>query len=465
MSIRARLALWYGGIMALLLILFGSALYGILHGILLTGVDRTLEETTAEIQSSVLRQTFSSPSSWAEIIRIPSLNVFAAPDVYVQARQPSGQLQAASSNLYTQQLPDLPGDAWQQVLAGQIDVRTVSVSGTRLRLRTEVISGSEGPAGVIQVAVSLHSMDETLRGLSGLLLGIGGLGLLMALLGGAFLARQSLAPVVRVTETARRIAATEDLGERLPAPAVQDELGELATTFNEMLDRLQRLFQSQQRFIADVSHELRTPLAAIRGNLEVLQRGAAADPELLNESLSDVSLEVARLSRMVADLLVLARAEAGVHVEHRPVELDQLLLEVYREARHLSRGVEVRLGQEDQARVRGDADRLKQLLLDLVDNSLKYTAAGGTVTLSLGRQDSWACLAVSDTGVGISAEDLPHIFDRFYRGKDTHRRGGMGLGLSIAQWIVQEHGGQISVTSGPAGSTFTVRLPLLDTAD
>ncbi len=462
MSIRARLALWYGGIMAILLVIFGGALYGILRGSLITGADRTLDETAAEIQSSARRQISLTPFNWSEVVTLPPLDVFAASDVFVQARQLSGEIAAASANLRGRELPSLPDDSWRQVLAGQIDVRTVSVEGTRLRLRTESLFVGDRPAGVIQVAISLHSVDEALQRLLSLLLAIGGMGLLMALLGGAFLARQSLAPVVRVTETARRIAATEDLGERLPAPTVQDELGELVTTFNEMLDRLQRLFQSQQRFIADVSHELRTPLAAIRGNLEVLQRGAAADPELLNESLSDVSLEVARLSRMVTDLLVLARAEAGVHVEHRPVELDQLLLEVYREARHLSRGVEVRLGQEDQARIQGDADRLKQLLLNLVDNSLKYTPAGGVVTLSLGRQDSWACLSVSDTGGGINPDDLPHIFDRFYRGKDNHRRGGIGLGLSIAQWIVQEHGGEISVASGPAGSTFTVRLPLLE---
>jgi len=228
-----------------------------------------------------------------------------------------------------------------------------------------------------------------------------------------------------------------------------------------MLDRLQRLFQGQQRFITDISHELRTPLAAIRGNLEVLQRGAQADPALLQESLQDIEREVARLSRMVADLLALARADAGVHLERRPVELGPLLLEVYREARHLARGAEVRLGGEDEVQVEGDPDRLKQLLLNLVDNALKYTPPGGTVTLSLYREGSWVCLCVADTGPGIAAGDLPHLFERFYRGKGAGRRSGMGLGLSIARWIAQEHGGQITVESREGqGSTFTLWLPL-----
>jgi len=460
-SIRLRLALWYGGILALLLVLFGGALYGILQSSLLSGVDRTLSDTAAEVQSSVRLQVTVTGFNWAEAVTIPPLDVFAAPDVFVQVRYLNGSVAATSANLLGRQIPGLPTEEWSSVLSGTVDLRTVQEETVRVRVRSEPVLVNGQPVGVLQVAASLRSMDEALNRLFALLLAGGVVGLLLAVLGGAFLAQQALSPIARITDTARRIAATEDLGERLPHLAVQDEVGQLASTFNEMLDRLQRLFQGQQRFIADVSHELRTPLAAIRGNLEVLQRGAQADPALLQESLEDISREVTRLSRMVADLLALARAEAGVHLERRPVELDSLLLEVYREARHLARGVEVRLGGEDQAQVLGDADRLKQLLLNLVDNALKYTSAGGTVSLSLSRQDSWACLAVSDTGSGIPADDLPHVFERYYRGRTSPRRGGMGLGLSIAYWIAEEHGGRIVVESEMGkGSTFTVWLPL-----
>lgn len=462
MSIRTRLTLWYGGILALLLFLFGGTLYTILHSSLLSGVDRTLARTAAQVQASARRQiAITFPFNWEEVITLPPLDVFSAPGVFVQVRHPNGTVAATSANLLGQALPELPMADAERVLQGAVDLRTVRVGTVRVRLRSEAIVADGRAVGMLQVGASLQQVDETLMRLLRLLLAGGGLGLLLAVLGGSLLSRQALAPISRVTETARRIAHTDDLGERIAAPRVQDEVGRLVSTFNEMLDRLQRLFQAQQRFITDLSHELRTPLAAIRGNLEVLQRGAGADPDMLQESLQDIEREVARLSRMVADLLALARADAGVHLERRPVQLDALLLEVYREARHLARGIEVRLGSEDQVEIEGDPDRLKQLLLNLVDNALKFTPPGGTVTLSLYREGPWACLAVQDTGPGIAPEDLPHLFERFYRGRTAGRRGGMGLGLSIARWIAEEHGGQITVeTRMGQGSTFTVWLPL-----
>jgi signal transduction histidine kinase len=467
MSIRTRLTLWYGGILALLLLLFGSALYAILHGSLLSGIDRTLARTAAQVQASARRQiAITPPFNWEEVITLPPLDVFASPGVFVQVRHPNGTIAATSANLLGQVLPELPTADADRVLKGGVDLRTVRVGTARVRLRSEAIVADGRAVGMLQVAASLQQVDEALARLLRLLLAGGALGLLLAVLGGSLLSRQALDPISRVTETARRIAHTDDLGERIPAPRVQDEVGRLVSTFNEMLDRLQRLFQGQQRFITDLSHELRTPLAAIRGNLEVLQRGAGADPDTLQDSLHDIEREVARLSRMVADLLALARADAGMHLERRPVQLEALLLEVYREARHLSRGVEVRLGNEDQVEIEGDPDRLKQLLLNLVDNALKFTPPGGTVTLSLYREGPWACLAVQDTGPGIPEEDLPHLFERFYRGRSAGRRGGMGLGLSIARWIAGEHGGQITVeTRAGQGSTFTVWLPLPHAAD
>ncbi len=466
MSIRLRLLLWYSGLLVLLLSAFGGILYAVLQSSLLAQIDRTLMETAQEVQAGARRRVAITPFNWHEVVTLPPLDVFASPSIFVQVRYPAGIVAATSANLRNRTLPTLPAKDWEKVLQGQVDVRIVQVGSIRLRMRSEVIAFEDRPAGVLQVAMPLRSVDETLQNLLEILLIGGGVGLLLSILGGIFLSGRALAPVARVTETSRRIAATEDLKERLPPPRTRDEVGRLVLTFNEMLERLQSLFQTQQRFLADVSHELRTPLAAIRGNLEVLLRGAQEDPNMLQESLADIEREVGRLSRMVADLLTLARAEAGVHLERRPVELDRLLLEVYREARHLAQGVEVRLGSEDQVQVLGDADQLKQLLLNLVDNSLKYTPAGGTVTLSLYRDDSWAYLSVADTGVGIAPQDLPYIFERFYRGGDRRRvrRTGLGLGLAIARWIAQEHGGDIQVESRPGqGSTFTVRLPPLPT--
>jgi signal transduction histidine kinase len=230
-----------------------------------------------------------------------------------------------------------------------------------------------------------------------------------------------------------------------------------------MLARLETLFQAQQRLVADVSHELRTPLTTIQGNLDLLRRGAADDLITRGEALRTIGDQTTRMRRLINDLLLLAQADAGLKLRLQPVELDTLLLEVYREAQVMaqSQGVSVRLGAEDQALVQGDGDRLRQLLLNLVDNAIKYTSAGGQVTLGLSRSDGWAQVTVSDTGVGIAAEDLPHIFERFYRAdRSRGRSGGSGLGLSIAEWIAQAHGGRIQVTSQVGkGSTFTVWLP------
>ncbi len=201
----------------------------------------------------------------------------------------------------------------------------------------------------------------------------------------------------------------------------------------------------------------------MQGNLEVLDRGAARDPELLNESLADMRREVARLIRMANDLLLLAQSEAGVQLRHEPVELDTLLLEVHRELRPLANGVQLRIGEEDQVVVQGDRDRIKQALLNLGINALQHTPPDGVVTLGLAREDGCAALTVADSGAGIGAEDLPYIFERFYRADRSRSRdrGGAGLGLAIVKWIAEAHGGRVTVTSAPgAGSRFSLLLPM-----
>ena len=201
----------------------------------------------------------------------------------------------------------------------------------------------------------------------------------------------------------------------------------------------------------------------MQGNLEVLDRGAARDPELLAESLADMRREVARLIRMANDLLLLAQSEAGVQLRDEPIELDTLLLEVHRELRPLAGDVQLRLGHEDQIIVRGDRDRIKQALLNLGINALQHTPTGGTVTLGLARQDEYAALTVADSGNGIGADDLPYIFDRFYRADRSRSRhqGGAGLGLAIVKWVADAHSGRVEVTSTPGtGSQFSLLLPL-----
>jgi signal transduction histidine kinase len=253
-------------------------------------------------------------------------------------------------------------------------------------------------------------------------------------------------------------------------------VGQLAGAFNEMLERLERIFRAQRRFVADVSHELRTPLTTIRGNVDLLRRMGGTDPASLNA----IQNETARMVRLVGDLLMLAQADAGhLPIAREPIEMDALIAEIADQARVIA-GHRLQVvvecaepEREAPLTVRGDADRLRQLLLNLTDNAFKHTPDDGCVSLCLAQMDGWVRITVADTGSGISPEDLPHVFDRFYRAdKSRWRRPalseaspgvGVGLGLSIARWIAEAHGGRIEVQSEQGkGSAFHIWLPLAD---
>jgi signal transduction histidine kinase len=275
---------------------------------------------------------------------------------------------------------------------------------------------------------------------------------------------RALAPLDSVTDTVEQINRADDLARRIPYDGPEeDEIGSLIEAFNQTLERLETLFTSQQRFLADVSHELRTPLTVIKGNVDLIRRMKSLD----EESLSSIDQEAGRLTRLVGGLLLLVQAESGsVSLNIKPVELDTLLLEVFQEMKVLAgEKLKLHLTDIDQVLVNGDRDRLKQVLLNLVANAIQYTPQGGDVFLSLGKVAEQARLIIRDTGPGIPAEDLPHIFERFYRAEKSRTRSkttGFGLGLSITQWIVEKHGGRIEVDSKDVqGTTFCIWLPLL----
>lgn len=470
MSIRLRLTLWYVVLLAVILIAFGAALYAILSFGLVNEVDRTLQARAEEVQRGATIALEFQPEPRLFFLRgrytIPGANVFATPGIYVQLATPDGAPVSRSENLGDQVLV-VSAEALARVAQGDSLFTNVTVERVPLRVYVSPLIARGQIIGVIEVAQSLESVNLTLRRLATLLIGGIVAGLALAFGVGALLARSALAPIDRVTHAAQSITRAHDLTQRIEPTKTQDELGRLIATFNEMLARIEEFFRAQQRFVADVSHELRSPLTAIRGNLDLLRRGAAAEVGARQAALAAIESESARMQRMVADLLLLAQADAGVKIQKQIVELDTLLLDVYRQARLMAKDVKVSLGSEDQAQVLGDADRLKQLLLNLVDNAIKYTPAGGEVTLSLARDAQWVRVAVADTGVGIPAQDLPRIFDRFYRVDKARAReasssgGGTGLGLAIAKWIVDAHGGRIEVQSEVGkGSVFTVWLPV-----
>jgi two-component system OmpR family sensor kinase len=450
MTLRARLTLWYAGIMAVCLLLYGAAVYSILVYSLTSQVDETLARTAEDI-----RQTFRRD---VRGVSFSPLALDLTGSIYAQVWDSGGTLVARNVPLLDE--PFDPG----QLHGKKSSYSTVRVSGAPLRVLTYplVTVPEDELLGHLQLAAPLQTVEAARQLVLTVLLVGGVLAVGFAALVGWSTAGTALRPLNTVTETALQITRADDLSRRIPLRGPpRDEVGRLSAAFNETLERLERVFETQRRFMADVSHELRTPLTVIRGNMDLIRRTGHADAE----SLEAVVGEVDRMTRMVQDILLLSQAESGkLPLARDVVELDTLMLEGYQQAKLLAQGrQEIRIGTEDQARVIGDRDRLKQVLLNLLANAIDHNPAGGTVTLSLARVDTWARLTVSDTGPGIPKEELPHIFERFYRVDPSRRRGagGAGLGLSIAYWITRMHDGRLEVASQEgSGTAFSVWLPL-----
>lgn len=326
--------------------------------------------------------------------------------------------------------------------------------------------------GILQICTSTAPIDHFLAPFRlSLILGIiGALCLAMAL---TFpLVSVALRPLIEIERTSRRIARGE-LSVRIATPPTNDELGRLARSFNHMVARLETAFHKQKRFVADVSHELRTPLTALSGSLEMLLIGAdQGDPEATRRLARGMYAEVQRMNRMVEDLLVLTRLDDGkIALRQEQIDVGMLLNTVYEQAELLAHGQELRREvAADLASVRADRDHLQQVLLNLVDNALKFTPAGGRVELrARSDQRNSVMITVSDTGQGIDPAALPHVFDRFYRAdlarsRSPQQAGGSGLGLAIVRELVEAQDGRIEITSTPGqGTTVTLLFPAIQT--
>lgn len=464
MSIRMRLTLWYSGVLAAILASFGVLLYVILaHGLM-----REAEQAVRARADQVARTLLVQPTpAGPPVVILPRMDVFASPGTFMQAVDAYGVVFDRSANLDRQALPVTPSTL-AAARTGKPVLERVRVHGEPFLMYNRPMFPGEPPTGVIQVARSLTPVRDVLNRLRLLLLAIGAGGLVVAGTLGALLARKALEPINRLTQVAGEIGSSQDLSRRVAYAGPADEVGCLAATFNQMLSALESAKEqlaaslaAQRRFVADASHELRTPLQAIRTNAEVLRMGGAAvDPAERAQALDDIVSEAERLGRLVADLLALARADAGMHLDRVPTPLDPILADVYRQARLLGGGRRIVLEGGPAGTVLGDADALKQLFLILVDNAIKYTPPDGEIRISSARAGDKVAVRVSDNGRGIAPEDLPHIFERFYRADRARQAGGSGLGLAIARWIVEEHGGEIAVESAPGrGTVFTVTVP------
>jgi len=454
LSLRDRLTLLNLILLGGLFIFFSVVIYVVVTVLLYNQIDKSLEKSAEQL----VQQARVNVSGEMRGIVAPNLKLTS--NIFIQVWA-EGKLVDFSPGLAELEVPfDRIG--FKAAFPSYRDV--TFEEEIRLRVLSVPLVSEGRPVGVVLVAANLDVVDSARRNLLSVLVFATVLGVAIAALASQAAVRQFLAPLETITDAADQINRADDLSRRVPYDGPpEDEVGQLVGAINQTLERIEVLFSSQQRFIADVSHELRTPLTVIKGNVDLMRRMKSLD----EESLDSIDQEAGRLTRLVTDLLLLAKAEAGqIPLTKSALELDTLLLEVFTEMRVLAGNrVQVKLTEIDQLQVGGDRDRLKQVFLNLIANAIQYTPAGGEVFLSLSRSGEHAKLIVRDTGPGIPTEDLPYIFERFYRAEKSRTRSGMagfGLGLSIAHWIVEQHGGKIEVSSREGkGTTFAVWIPLL----
>ena len=460
LSFRQRLAIAH---MAAIVIVLTLAAFGAYWG-LARAVHGQLDAALlalAETEQGLLPETSDQPIIVHEVTpgRAPS---FARLDRLVQIIDDTGHPLARSANLGKASLP-APPSLLADLAEGRIVFETLHGFGDEpVRMVAVPISG-HGRVRGIQVAGSLDDVNKVVRSASVLFV-IMGVALILAVgLAGASLTQRVFRAIDNVVQRARRIGEA-NLSERLPHPGTRDEIGRLVDTLNAMLDRLERGFESQRRFTADASHELRSPLSRLRTEMEVALRRPRDRTEYV-ETLQSCLEEVDRLTALVEELLTLARLDAG-H-ERRPVErvaLDRIIAEVAQRfegpARERGVRIDTQIGESVMAAIgRGPASLV---LANLIDNAVKFSPSGGAVTVSVLESDAEAVVTVTDEGPGIRHEELPHVFERFYRGQAARASltPGVGLGLALSQAIVRAHGGRIEAFNPPGrGAAFTVRLP------
>lgn len=316
----------------------------------------------------------------------------------------------------------------------------------------------------LHIMKTISEQTHFLKNLVNSLLVTNLIGLLIAIISGTFISRKILHPIRDITDTAKEIEIN-DLGKRIALTGSNDELQELAKTFNYMLNRIQTGFEQQRRFVSDASHELRTPITVISGYADMLDRWGKQDPSVLAEGIEAIKSEARNMYNLIEKLLFLARADQSKQITKKTLlDMKKLIEEVVQETQLIAPNHQIVLRQNDQAIIHADASAIKQMLRIFIENSIKYTPTGGTISIASRPTNNHLELMIQDTGIGIPAEDQPKIFDRFYRVDKSRSKvtGGTGLGLSIALWIAEQHDSTIELTSTyEQGTTVTVRIPLI----
>lgn len=483
MSIRLRMTLWYTGILTGTLLVFGIVLYVLLSYVLYDNQKSQMKQLSNDILADQkVSPWISGRGTYRLIIDFPLLDSTKYPGIFVQAVDLDGSVAKASSN----QTFTVPDRVLSKTKNNQSFFEKEKVSGLQFLFYNHPIvvniQGENQILGVLQVVALVEDIDSILRTLTYILFLLGIVTVVIAGVFGLVVTRRALKPIENVIAAASQIGKGEDLDKRIAYDGPQDEIGRLTSTFNSMMGRIQEAYSEleesnrvQRRFVSDASHELRTPLTTIRGNVELLEKmwqqsqhqselPEGEKMEISLEAMQDIAGEAARMSRLVNDLLSLARADAGLQMEKERMPILPLVEDVARKAQLLPKKAEWHIGDLsalEGAYVNANGDYLRQLLFIFIENAFKYTPQGH-VEIGALRTPEQVGVRISDTGIGMDKDEVPNIFERFYRADPSRgQTSGTGLGLSIAKWIIDEHGGSIEVkTSKGVGTTFVIWLPL-----
>ena len=464
LPIRAKLTIWYTTLLAASLITFGSILYVALSRNIISSIDARLFSMADMVSRAVFRPgTVNLPQNFD--IFLEHFFGIKTSGNFIQLMDEYGKIVFTSSTLGKNHLP-LSAQTYHHSIAGNATYETVKNIGQYpVRIVTFPLMENGQLISILQVGAPLQESTTALNALFYILIFGIPLAVILASGVGWFLAKKALSPVDMVTGLARKIEAGS-LNERLDVSGPKDELGRLAKTFNDMIARLELSFKQMKQFTADASHELKTPLTVLKGEMEIAlktEKTVEGFKEVIKSSLEEID----RMSAIVKSLLNLAKLDSRVRLPKDNIKLDGIVEERFNQTMPLAKdkGIDMVMAKKESVIIMGDKLGIGQLLFNLIYNAIKYTSKDGRIEISLEQSDNWAIIKVIDTGIGIAEEDLPHIFDRFYRVDKarTTGAGGVGLGLSICKEIAEAHGGKIEVESEAGkGSVFKVYLPLKD---
>jgi two-component system OmpR family sensor kinase len=461
LPIKWRLTLWYGGVLSLILIIFASGIFIYFKNSLQDSIDAKIR-SIGEVLSSSMTEAHGA-SVFGNFERYLENVLGRKPKgKFIQIMDTSGRIGAKMSDIEGEALPT-SFNALERAMRGEIVYETIERTKPRLRMVTIPIMDNKKITSVVQVGTSLEDFDETIRKLLLIMIISIPTSIIVTIVVGYFMAKKALRPVDQIRRAAVKISSS-NLDEKIDITGRRDELGRLAETFNAMIGRLKDAFQRINQFSIDVSHELKTPLTILKGETEVALRKEREKDDYRKLLLSNLE-EIDRMSCIIDDLLLLSKADTKeIKLNIEEVALRDLIMDVCMNMKVVAdkKSVELQISELEDVRLKGDELKLRRMLLNVVENGIKYSHVGGKVSVSSFINDGYAWIDVKDNGIGISEDDIKYVFDRFYRADRSRKReSGSGLGLSISRWIAGAHKGSIEVKSQPAqGSVFTIKLPI-----